>query len=344
MYKLVLCWRYLKTRYLALVCVVSVMLGVATLIVVNSVMGGFSAKLRDRLHGLLSDVMIEAYDYDGFADPEGKMAAIRKDPYLSEQVEAMTPTLEIFAMLQFSYRDMPITKPIRLVGINPAERAVVGGFAEHLVDPKRRTNPTFDLDDTAKARLEQTKRPEPLVFQPILKPDEAPPPDPVDSKPHQPVSAILGYAIAHFRDREARDEDGTLHDRRTLQPGDEVVLTTVSSAKMAPVFDRFVIADYFKSEMSEYDSQYVFVPLEHLQKLRTMEGKVTSIQIRLKNYDEAPKVVARLKEMFRRQPVDVQTWEDKQGNVLAAIRTEKGILNILLFMALPALAFWPSSP
>ena len=198
MYKLVLCWRYLKTRYLALVCVVSVMLGVATLIVVNSVMGGFSAKLRDRLHGLLSDVMIEAYDYDGFADPEGKMAAIRKDPYLSEQVEAMTPTLEIFAMLQFSYRDMPITKPIRLVGINPAERAVVGGFAEHLVDPKRRTNPTFDLDDTAKARLEQTKRPEPLVFQPILKPDEAPPPDPVDSKPHQPVSAILGYAIAHF--------------------------------------------------------------------------------------------------------------------------------------------------
>ena len=83
MYKLVLCWRYLKTRYLALVCVVSVMLGVATLIVVNSVMGGFSAKLRDRLHGLLSDVMIEAYDYDGFADPEGKMAAIRKDPYLS---------------------------------------------------------------------------------------------------------------------------------------------------------------------------------------------------------------------------------------------------------------------
>ena len=49
MYKLVLCWRYLKTRYLALVCVVSVMLGVATLIVVNSVMGGFSAKLRDRL-------------------------------------------------------------------------------------------------------------------------------------------------------------------------------------------------------------------------------------------------------------------------------------------------------
>ena len=46
MYKLLLCWRYLRTRYLALACIVSVMLGVATLIVVNSVMSGFSTKLQ----------------------------------------------------------------------------------------------------------------------------------------------------------------------------------------------------------------------------------------------------------------------------------------------------------
>ena len=37
-----LCWRYLLTRYLARACIISVMLGVATLIVVNSVMAGFS--------------------------------------------------------------------------------------------------------------------------------------------------------------------------------------------------------------------------------------------------------------------------------------------------------------
>ena len=110
MYKLLLCWRYLRTRYLALVCIVSVMLGVATLIVVNSVMAGFSNKLRDRLHGLLSDVVLEAYDYDGFPDPEGKMALIRADPFLAERVEAMTPTLEIFAMVQFFVRESPFAR------------------------------------------------------------------------------------------------------------------------------------------------------------------------------------------------------------------------------------------
>ena len=60
MYKVLLCWRYLKTRYLALACIVSVMLGVATLIVVNSVMNGFTTKLREKLHSLLSDIVIES--------------------------------------------------------------------------------------------------------------------------------------------------------------------------------------------------------------------------------------------------------------------------------------------
>src|SRR5213592_3610698 len=101
MYKLLLCWRYLKTRYLALACIISVMLGVATLIVVNSVMSGFSTKLRDRLHGRLSDVVLEATSLEGFAGPGQKMDRIRRDPFLDEHIEAMAPTLEVFAMLQF---------------------------------------------------------------------------------------------------------------------------------------------------------------------------------------------------------------------------------------------------
>src|SRR6478735_1860208 len=93
-YKWLLCWRYLRTRYLAMVCIVSVMLGVATLIVVNAVMGGFSSKLRERLHGVLSDIVIESYTYDGLGNYEGKMELIRSDPILSKHIVAMAPTLE----------------------------------------------------------------------------------------------------------------------------------------------------------------------------------------------------------------------------------------------------------
>ena len=72
MYKLLLCWRYLRTRYIALVCIVSVMLGVATMIVVNSVMAGFSHEMQSRINGMLGDVdnlereRVRVGDLDGY--------------------------------------------------------------------------------------------------------------------------------------------------------------------------------------------------------------------------------------------------------------------------------------
>ena len=43
--------------------------------------------------------------------------------------------------------------------------------------------------------------------------------------------------------------------------------------------------------MSECDGNYIFVPLDYLQKLRGMDDRVTSIQISLKDYSKATEVV-----------------------------------------------------
>src|SRR5438045_3218313 len=137
MYKYLLCWRYLRTRYLALVCIISFMLGVATLIVVNSVMSGFSTKLRERLHSLLSDVVIESRGMEGFNDPKAKMARIKADPFLGPRVEAMTATMEVFAMLQYRWPNgETVIRLVKLIGVDPKERSLVGGFKEHIFDPK----------------------------------------------------------------------------------------------------------------------------------------------------------------------------------------------------------------
>ncbi len=339
MYQLLLCWRYLLTRYLALACIVSVMLGVATLIVVNSVMGGFSTKLRDRLHGLLSDVLVEAPSYEGFPNAREKMDLIRRDPFLNERIEAMTATLEVFAMLQFSFRGEMFTRPVRLIGVEPEGRARVGGFAEYLVRQKGSPAPSFALSPEAKARYEQRNPP---VFEPALvpnfgRPGDPPPPAPPPSTVKIPAGAVVGYAIASIR--LPGDEPGKPKEAVLLEPGDSIILTTVSGQRLAPVYDRFVVADYFKSEMSEYDSQYVFVPLAHLQHLRTMENRATSIQIRLRDYRDARAVVAALGKIFGPFGCHVETWEDKQGPLLAAIAVEKGILNVLLFLIICVAGF-----
>jgi lipoprotein-releasing system permease protein len=340
-YKLLLCWRYLRTRFLAMVCIVSVMLGVATLIVVNSVMSGFSTKLRDRLHALLSDVVVEAPGFDGFGDPGGKMDLIRNDPFLRDKIVAMTPTLEIFAMFEYRYHGEPLMRPVRLVGIDFDGRCSLGDFRKYLVPVVDGKGPTFELSDEARRRFEQNQRGGFHLrdLLPKSAPGGAPVPDPPPESEDSPVSALVGWAIVHFRRPGAKADDPG-KDVCTLDQGEEFTMTTLSGERFRPVNFRYVVSGYFKAEMSEQDANLVFVPLEHLQHLRTMGDRVTSIQIGVRDYDrDAKAVVTRLKEIFRGAPLEIQTWEDKQGPLLAAIGVEKGILNVLLFMIVGVAGF-----
>jgi lipoprotein-releasing system permease protein len=339
MYKPLLCWRYLLTRYLALACIISVMLGVATLIVVNSVMSGFSTKLRERLHGLLSDILVEARSLDGFPGPEEKMARIRQDPFLRDKVAAMTATTEVPAMLQYKLPGgETMTRAVRLIGIDAKTRGEVGGFQEHLVSQRHDAAASFAVSPELRERYfrrNPLSRGQPAVALEPTAPGQPPPPAPPESRPKEPHGVIVGHLIANFRVR-----DGNKYiDYEALHRGDEVILATVSGQRLAPVYDSFVMVDTFKSEMSEYDSNYVFVPLDYLQHLRTMEDRVTSIQIRLKDYADAPAVKEALRRLFPDAFYQVETWEDKQGPLLQAIAIEKGILNVLLFLIIGVAGF-----
>lgn len=358
MYIVLLCLRYLRTRYLALACIISVMLGVATLIVVNSVMSGFSTKLRDRLHSLLSDLVVEAISLEGFGDVEGKMARILKDPFLKDSIEAMTPTMEVFAMLQYERFDgQRITRPVHLVGIDIRTKDLTGDFKKHLVAGRNQPQASFDLPESTRKEVldrlrfaEQRARGE--VFRneiADLLPGDAPPPAP--AMPSQasvnstevtlPKGAFVGYLLASYR--WMNPDNGKVEENFVLKPGSEMVLITAGGEdKIEPVCRRFVVADYFRSDMSEYDSNYVYVPLEELQNMRHLPGRVSSIQIKLKPgvYDQASEEVKKhLEALFKKEGLMVNTWEDKQGPLLSAISVEKGILNLLLFLIIAVAGF-----
>ncbi len=172
-------------------------------------------------------------------------------------------------------------------------------------------------------------------------PQELPPPVPVQIDAKIPHGIIVGNLVASMRVPD-EEKKGDYKEFYFLNPGEEVIVTTVSGDRLAPVQDVFLVVDYFKSEMSEYDQNCVFVPLKYLQELRTMEDRVTSIQIKLKNYDrDGEAVCGKLREMFpeRTNFVRVVTWEEKQGPILAAIAIEKGILNVLLFLIICVAGF-----
>src|SRR5580692_3352650 len=143
MYKLLLCWRYLRTRYIALASIVSVTLGVATMIVVNSVMAGFNREMQDRIHGILSDIVFESRSLSGFQDPQYHMDEIRR--VAGDDVVGMTPTIIVPGMLSFQVRGESITRQVNLIGIDEQTHAQVSDFSQFLQHPSNREMLSFNL-------------------------------------------------------------------------------------------------------------------------------------------------------------------------------------------------------
>jgi lipoprotein-releasing system permease protein len=370
-YKLLLCWKYLRTRYLAFVCIVSVMLGVATLIVVNSVMSGFSNKLRDRLQGILSDIVVESDRPDGMPEPPDQLEAKIRNSSIGQYVDVMSPTVEVMALLQFEVntRDgdrIPIMKPVRLIGIDPEKHAAMGKFRKYLKRQKSEDKASFELTGEAKERFDRNRWlghfdprragaleipvvPTPVVKDPVKdalfgNPAITAPERPLIPAPQIPAGpamripgAFIGHSLAHYHWKDP--ETGESRTRALLNPGDDIFLATVGSTGTKPVSSTFTVADYFHCEMSEYDSTFIYVPLDELQKLRGMGNRVSTIQIRLKpnavgNLELIHKtIIPELQKLFAQDPgTRVGSWQQHQGPLLEAIDTERGILNLLLFM------------
>ena len=159
MYKLFLCLRYLRTRWIALASVVSVTLGVATLIVVNSVMGGFATEMRDRVKGLLADIMVEGLGLNGYADFEHHMERIREG--LGDKIEAMTVVVETPGFLILTIRGEEFVELVHVVGIDMESYGHVCKFLEYLHEKELRERPSFEVDARLKRDHEWLRQWEP---------------------------------------------------------------------------------------------------------------------------------------------------------------------------------------
>lgn len=406
MYKAFLCLRYLRTRYIALASIISVMLGVATMIVVNSVMAGFRTEMRDRLHGVLADVIIETSSLDGREDAEQHLATVREAA--GEYIVGMTETVEVYGMISFQWAGLWITKPVTLIGIKPAGKAQVGPLVDYLTNYQeireggeldrpplrsrdeppgweltreamlrriRRSNrapwidngddshvqpgddqgPFFNPETEAAAPPGPTVGPEngPVVADGETDPEIANPfDDPgapkfeTEDNPAAPMDGrvYVGIGLLSFQFEDKKT--GKIRTVRMVRPGDDVRISTVRASRPPnPVHFLATVVDCFKSGMSEYDSNLVFCNLEYLQKVRGMIDptsgvrSITSIQIKLKDFDDSDEVVSRLKAAFPPGLYTVKTWEQKQGPLLAAVDIEAAILNVLLFLIIAVAGF-----
>ena len=385
MYKLLLCQRYLRSRYIALASIISVTLGVATMIVVNSVMAGFSSEMRSRIQGILSDIIIETRNFDGEIGADLHKEMINK--LIGKYVAGVTSTVEVYGMLSFEYGGQFIHHPVTLIGIDPDSKSEVGPLIDYLqsyhsvedageVLPAERTRdqkPNWSLTPPAqeyrqriadlardKARflreLKQQKHdaPEELKSPQVASEDPfngverefEPRLEEPDFAQLQTGRLYVGSNLISFPHKdETTGQSQTIY---MVRPGNDVKISTVTSGTPSPAYFDATVVDVFKSGMSEYDSNLVFCNLEHLQQVRKMiksnedgteSRAITSVQIKLKDYRDADKVVEILRNEFPPDRYTVRTWEQKQGPLLAAVDVESSILNILLFLIITVAGF-----
>jgi lipoprotein-releasing system permease protein len=397
MYKLLLCLRYLRTRWIALASIVSVTLGVATLIVVNSVMDGFTVQMQDRMHGILSDLVLETRSTMGIAQPNWYEERIRAR--LGDSVLGVTTVVTLPAMLTFQHNGNSHTQQINLIGIDQKTYASVSDFSKYLLHPENRGQLDFLLKDSGYAPERERLQPSGWEYRrPMARyrkasvdrireetqseedryrelqekireqePSEAEPPSgglsslmagpslqlenhaqvvkAFDAEREQRTGIVLGIGIGSVRGREP---DGKVQDFFFLRPGDDVQVTFPNAgAPPRGIDESFTIVDFYESKMSEYDSTFAFVPIEKLQHSRGMidprsgMGSVTSIQIKLRPGTDLNTARDALRDEFppSHDLVEVRSWRDTQGPLLAAVQMETTILNILLFMIIAVAGF-----
>ena len=153
-----------------------------------------------------------------------------------------------------------------------------------------------------------------------------------DPSKEQNPGVVLGIAMSNYR-----KADGEEHFR--VLPGEDVQLTfPTAGAPPKAVSDKFTIVDFYESKMLEYDSTFVFMPIQriaaaarHDRSRRRASGYVNAIEIKLQPGADGNAVRDKLKAAFAPGLYRVETWRDKQGALLAAVQMETTILNILLF-------------
>ena len=419
MYKLLLCWRYLKTRWIALASIVSVTLGVATLIVVNSVMDGFTSQMQDRMHGILSDLVVETRGTNGISEPNWYIDRIRAR--LNNSVEGVTTVVTLPAMMTFHHNGAAHTQQINLIGIDQKTYASVSDFSKYLIHPDNQSQLDFNLKQSGYAperealqpagweyrnRVEQLKKERlselekyrqlqekiateqrnqlsnPLSENSIgtsaldsygeNSPSQSSPTRETesnsidsmlagpripsipsgggggrvfDASKEQRTGIVLGIGIGSVR---GRDLAGKVKDYFFIRPGDDVNVAFPNAGTPPRAIDEmFTVVDFYESKMSEYDATFAFVPIEALQRARGMidpmsnVGAVTSIQVKLKKGADLAAARDALRDEFppTESYVQVNSWRDTQGPLLAAVQMETTILNVLLFMIIAVAGF-----
>ena len=318
MYKLFLTWRYLSRRPLSLVAVAMLSLSIWALVMVPSIMSGFQTEFHKRIRGTLADLTLFS----------GRPFGIQEDPLLERRLYQFEHVTGVAPYLENPALDSHLSKIdyCFVRGIDPWKEEKVNNFGADLLSER----------ELAMEMAQQYRGDERALQEQIAQ--EAT--DAVDKEriyrmleegdPEQPglPTCVVGIYYMLYWD---------------VMVGDTISLTTATEDGEVSQDQQFVVVGAFQTGFSEKDRRGIITSLESLQEFVGAGGRLSGYGIKLTDYKLADTVKLKLQEAYfsRDLPgitrgVAFKTWEEHNQTLLRAVRMEKLLIRLIIFIIVVA--------
>lgn len=261
------------------VSLIGIMLGVATLIVVMSVMGGFHDTLLGRIVGMNGHVVV--YHQDGaISDFDFLIDKMKQNKVVAQRATSIVPIAEGQVMATAN-------------GKNTG--AMIRGIRMNDLAAKTQTG-----------------------------------------------TRIYGKNLSEIKDGELV-AGSSLTRALNVTMGDKISLVSANGATPTPfgsmprIMSYPVMSSFFMG-MYEYDSGYIFMPLETAQKYLNIGDAVTHIDLFLDNPEDTTAVVESLSRLLPEGFV-VRDWRDLNRGFVGALQVESNVMFLILMLIVIVAAF-----
>ncbi len=145
----------------------------------------------------------------------------------------------------------------------------------------------------------------------------------------RPNNILIGTELAKFLD---------------VTVGDKIVVISPQggkikiSGKIAPIMKEYRIKGIFKIGYYEYDLKMAFTSLQSLQTLFNKPGAAWGIGINIKNIFSASSIAKKIRKLFNYQ-YQTFTWIDLNHNLFTALKNEKTMMSLIVFLIIIVAAF-----
>ena len=134
-----------------------------------------------------------------------------------------------------------------------------------------------------------------------------------------------------------------LADRLAVSLGDRVQVLTASGIETGslgsmPRFRTYRVAGYFETGLYEYDDNYAFVSIQEAQRLADARDKISWIQLKLDDMDNADIVADAVQQRYG-YPYTTDTWFEMHKNLFAWMELEKKFFFLILSLIIMVAAF-----